>query len=225
MLVSAANVHIRNRTGHDNDGQINDSTMLLPWVEQEARRVRRELSLKVPELYTILSPALTVTPGDRIELTGTTAPFERLVSVERRISGSGSDAWSVNSTWGELLVYEQGSPYLGYLEEGPWLALRPEGKSAGVYRVRYIKGLLETAFSTSTDLNTDTATTPGLPRGMEEVVIERVCAIVATRVPGDDPAPHQREAERIWKDQLSALRRRYVRGIKPGFRRVQRYCW
>lgn len=223
MLVSAAITHIRNRTGHDVDGQVNDSTMLLPWVEQEARRVRRELSLKVPQPFTKLSPIITVLSGEVIELTSVSDQFERLVQVDKRTSGNVASSTLPGNTWCELPVYEDNSPWLGYREEGAYMRFYPESLAPGSYRVRYIVGLDPAAFTVNTNLNgTPSESVVGLPQGMEEVVIERVCAIVATRVPGDDPGPHRAEAERIWSAELSAFRRRYGSSPKPGFKRVAR---
>ncbi len=222
MLVSAAITHIRNRTGHDVDGQISDTTMLLPWIEQEARRVRRELSMKVPEHYEqLIGPNNLASGLSSFTISSLIGSFERITGVAKRVRGSGATPNSAGDEWVELDVYDYGSPWLGYREEGDTLRFYPPDKAPGDYRVRYVQGLTNAAFTTSTDLNLVTGSAAGLPQGMEEVVIERVCATVCTRVPGDDPAPHLAEAERIWRSQLASQRARYGRSIKPGFRRYR----
>lgn len=227
MLVSAAITHIRNRTGHDVDGQVNDTTMLLPWIEQEARRLRRRLSQAVPEPFITVSGIITVALGEVIELAADVNPeFERLWSVEKRVSGSNASSTSGENAWSELPVYVEGSPFLGYREEGAYMRFYPESLAAGDYRVKYIGGLQPAALTTGSNLNgTPSGTVVGLPLGLEDVVIERVCALVSTRVPGDDPAPHYAEADRIWKEQLPSLKKRYGRSVKQGFRSVKEWGW
>jgi hypothetical protein len=223
MLVSGAITHIRNRTGHDTDQQIVDATMLLPWIEQETRRVRRELSLKCPEPFLKLSPILTVVTSGVIDLTSINDEFERIWSVEKRTAGNVSSSYDAANFWAEVPVYQDGDPCLGFREEGSTLRFYPEYLGEGSYRVKYILGIDATAFTTSTNLNSVTETGGGLPRGFEEVVIERVCATVCTRVPGDDPLPHLEEANRIWLAEVRALRNRYGRSARSGFRRLRRF--
>lgn len=224
MLVSAAITEIRNRTGHDVDGQVNDTTMLLPWVEREARRVRRELSSKIPQLFTLTGTGLTIAAGQQtISKSATILNVERILEVHRLVRGTGSNPAS--DEWVDLPVYEQDAPWLGWREEGDFLFLYPGSVAPGTYRTKHVQAMSTAAFTTSTELNgAFSATIVGLPMGLEEVVIERVCAIVAARVPGDDPAPHREEAERVWESQLRALRQRYGRSVKPGFRRLSRFA-
>lgn len=222
MNVSAAIVHIRNGTGHDVDGQVNDTTMLLPWIELEARRVRRELSLKVPEIFTLTAAPIVVAAGSTsFNIASQLTSPERILEVARLVRGTGSAPSS--DEWVDVPVYEEGVPWLGYREEGPIVNLLPGRSAAGTYRVRYVQGMSAAAFTTSTDLNGGfSPTIVGLPAGLEDIVVERVSARASRRIPGDDPAPHLAEAERIWREQLPALRKRYGRSVKPGFRRMAR---
>jgi hypothetical protein len=234
MLVSAAITHIRNRTGHDTDQQIVDSTMLLPWIEQETRRVRRELSLKVPALYEQLTGPVNVAAGTSFVTisSGIATSFERLLGVSRRVLGSGGSASSAGDEWVDVPVWEEDSPWLGYREEWAVIRFYPPDIAPGDYRFRWIQGITTAAFTTSTDLNVISGTAGGLPQGFEEIVIELVCATVANRVPGDDPTPHLQAVwgnpatgdEGMWKREVRALRQRYGRSIKPGFRRVRRFA-
>lgn len=225
MQVSAAITHIRNLTGHDTGGQVNDTTMLLPWVESEARRLRRQLSMAVPELYMFITfPVVVVAGAAQIDKAISLANVERLWTLEKLVSGTGlvpaSDVWS------EIPVYVEGSPVLGYRDEGAYFALYPESLAPGSYRARYIRGMTAAAFLTTTELNGDFSTTVvGLPLGLEYIVIQRVAALVSARIPGDDPAPHYAEADRIWKEQLPALKKRYGRSVKQGFRSVKDWTW
>lgn len=225
MQVSAAITHIRNLTGHDVDGQVNDTSMLLPWIEAEARRLRRQLSMAVPELFMYVNFPLTIVDGaSQLDKAITLADVDRIWTVEKLASGTGFAP--MTDVWSEVPVYVEGSPNLGYFDQGAFVEFYPESLAPGEYRMRYVRALSSTAFTTTTELNGAFSTTVvGLPLGLEYVVIQRVAALVAARVPGDDPGPHYAEADRIWKEQLPSLKKRYGRSVKQGFRSVKEWGW
>ena len=73
----------------------------------------------------------------------------------------------------------------------------------------------------------------GLPLGCEDIVVELVSAWVSSRVPGDDPTPHLQAVwgnpvlgiPGLWKEQLLALKKRYGRSVRQGFRSVMGGGW
>jgi hypothetical protein len=169
-------------------------TMVTAWLNQEMDRFRRQLNAEVPELYrttsahTIASGAQTITKP---------AGFEKLVRLELLIAGK-----YVNVEPANPVDMEAGC--LGFEEVGNTYLLWPSASAPGTYRLAYNVGA--------------TAGTMEVPAGMEDVLVERVCARVKERLAPSEAQMHFAIADRIWSEQLPLLRRRHGRNVQSGFR-------
>jgi hypothetical protein len=182
----------------DPAGLVDDTLHLIPRIDQSLRLLRRRLIAEVPSLYlqttspTVLAGASTIPVPTAFEG----------VSILEKLEGA---------TYIEVPLYIEGDYRLGYREEGTNLVLSPPELAPGTYRLKYHQGITG-----------DYSANIPVPAGFEDYVSEDVSAWVATRIPGDDPTPHLAARDRVWKEQIAPLRKRYGRTVKPGFRQVTR---
>jgi hypothetical protein len=164
------------------------------WLNSEMHRFRRALNAEVPQLYrttsshTINAGAQTITKP---------AGFEALVRLEKLVG-----ATYVNVEPANPVDQEIGN--LGFEEVGGTYLIWPSASAPGTYRLIYAVAA--------------TAGTLEVPDGMEDVLVERVCARVKERLAPAEAQMHFAIADRIWAEQLPLLRRRLGRNIPSGFR-------
>lgn len=181
---------IRATTRHDNDTQVTDSQLLVK-VDQEFRRLRRRLSTFVPSLFQAVA-SIAISAGNSF---AKPAGFESLILLERL--GSGGRYFPVGILDPSALDANQPLRVSAY-EQGSTFVVMPEAQAIGTYRLTY--GTAPSAGYLSFDL----------PAGFEDIVIERCASWVRVRH-DEDPGHHDREADRIWREQITPLRRRYGR--------------
>ena len=203
MTRTEARTAIRAATDHDADTQVTDAQLNV-WIDIFHQLLRRELNLIAPQLYTATAASETIAAGT----TALTMPsdYGTLVRVEVQ---SGSDWYPVPLS-DELNVH---TGELQVREEGNVLTLAPSSRTAGTYRIVYVK---EPA---TLSAESGTGGVLLVPKGCEYIITEAVAACVRNR-DNDDPSFHLNNglSGQIWKTQKSALRRRYGKGAAPGLR-------
>jgi len=169
-------------------------TQVTVWLNSEMARFRRQLNAEVPQIYratsshTIASGAQTLTKA---------GDFDALVRIEMLVAGI-----YVNVEPAPPVDMQAGT--LGYEEVGSTYLIWPSASAPGTYRIIYCAG--------STDGTLE------VPAGLEDVVVERVCARVKERLAPSEAQMHLSIADRIWAEQLPLLRRRHGRNVQSGFR-------
>jgi hypothetical protein len=170
-------------------------TQVTVWMNSEMDRFRRQLNAEVPVLYRAVSSNLTIASG--AQALTKPAGFEALVRLERLVGArwvNVEPASSADMECGELGWEEVGGTYL----------IWPSASAPGTYRLVYAVGA--------------TAGTLEVPAGLEDVVVERVCARVKERLFPAEAQLHFDIADRVWTEQLPLLRRRLGRNLASGFR-------
>ena len=195
MNFSGAITAVRTATRYDtvSPSPVTDAQVTV-WLNSEMARFRRQLNAEVPEIYrntsahTIVSGAQTLTKA---------GDFEKLVRIELLVGSS-----YINVEPASPVDLEAGR--LGYEEVGGTYLIWPTISAPGTYRIVYN--------TTSVDGTLD------VPAGMEDVVVERVCARVKERLAPAEAQMHLDIADRLWTEQLPYLRRRHGRNLQAGFR-------
>ncbi len=208
MNQAEARAAIRASTNQDVVGQVTEAQLDV-WMDLEHKALRRKLQLIAPTLYTAVdtaqvitsaSPALTL-PSD----------FESLVRIERQV---GDD-------WEPVEITDGLNPHISDLnvreEGGTSLKLAPAALAAGTYRIVYVQKPTVLTLTGSGN-----GSTLAVPQGLEDVILELVCARVRVRF-DEDPSPHYARAGQVWAEQKPALRRRYGASPEPGLRLVRRW--
>jgi hypothetical protein len=201
MTVTEAIAAIRASTLHDADTQVTDAQITVK-IDQEYKRLRRQLVLLIPSLYEVVSTP-TITAGNTTIAKPT--DFERLVLLERQSAGSqyfaltAADRLNKNDP-DQISFYERASNFV----------VQPDSLAPGSYRLTVVLG--PTTGYTSLDV----------PGGCEDVIVERAAAWVCARHE-DDPSYHDAAADRIWREQRSVLIRRYGAHPQPGLARTRRW--
>lgn len=187
---------IRTATRYDtaSPSPVTDAQVTV-WLNGEMHRFRRQLNAEVPELYRAVSSSLPIASG--AQTLTKPAGFDKLVRVERLVGAR----W-VNVEPAAPVDMECGD--LGWEEVGNTYLIWPSTSAPGTYRLVY-----------SADATDGTLE---VPEGMEDVVVERVCARVKERLMPAEAQLHFAIADRIWTEQLPLLRRRLGRNIASGFR-------
>jgi hypothetical protein len=195
---------IRTATRYDtvSPSPVTDAQVTV-WLNSELQRFRRLINAEVPELYrastdlTIASGAQTLTKP---------AGFDTLVRLEVLIGGRYINVEPANQ------MNQEAGP-LGFEEVGGTYLIWPTVRAPGTYRLYY-----------------NVAATDGIldvPAGLEDVPVERVCARVKERLAPDEAGMHFEIADRVWKEQLPLLRRRFgsnnQAGFNPSYRSARAY--
>jgi hypothetical protein len=206
MTRDEARTLIRANTDHEGsaDTQIT-TTQLNAWIDIENKLLAREVALVAPSLYTLADEEQELVASDDDESLLIPDDFEHLVRVEKQ-AGS---IWYPLEISDELNVHT-GSRLTAREEEGV-ITLSPQAMCTGTYRIIYVR----TPLTLDNDVeNLD------VPAGCEDIVCERVCARVRTKL-DEDPSVHIANAERVWGVQKKALRRRYGKSPQTGLRKVK----
>lgn len=205
LLLSELHDAIRAETDHDSDTQVTNA-QLTERANIDYQNLRRKLIGVAPQIYAVEDDSQTLVTGD--SALDMPADFERLVRLEKQVGSS--DMWIPVEVSTEL------DPHYGCLavrEEDGVLKLAPTSLTAGTWRIVYVPkpdGLV--------DDDQDII----LPDGLEDILIQQGAAFVRRRM-DEDPSPHLQQADMVWKEQRSALRRRYGRHAQPGLRLVRRW--
>ncbi len=206
MIVSVARTAIRASTDHDSDTQVTDA-QLTAWLDLEYKNLRRVLAQIAPSLYATADSSQVIAAGSTTLALPTN--YERLVRLEQQFG----------SNWFPVLISDELTPHYGELnarEEGAAFQLSPVSLAPGTYRFIYV------ALPATLVNVTDDSTALAVPSGCEDVILERVAARVRERF-DEDPSAHLARADRVWREQKSALRRRYGKHAVPGLRPVRRW--
>lgn len=186
---------VRSETGNDEDTQITD-TQIGTWFWLAYGQLQRELSASFPDLYEKTSGETTLVNGN-----GTLnkpSDYSKLVRIEVKIG----EVWQVVPHASKANPQLDG--YVGFEEQGAAFQITPSAGCAGTYRIIYVF------------VPSETFPADDIPRGFEDVLIQRVIAKAQIRI-GGDPVPHNAEADRVYKRMTKALKtgRRGV-GPEPG---------
>jgi hypothetical protein len=173
-------------------------TQVGVWMDQESARVRRLLNVAVPALYKATSSNLPILAG--AQTLTKPAGFEKLVRIEV-LTGDRWETVEPASDTNPSFDY-----CLGFEEVGNTYLIWPLASAPGTYRMVYSTAI------------TSGYTTLEVPDGLEDVIIERVCARVKERLQPGEAGMHFDVADRIWAEQLPLLRMRYGRTNRSGFR-------
>ena len=199
---------VKTATDHDgaSDTQVT-TAQLNTWIDIEHKLLRRLLAQVAPQLYTAADNSQTISSGT--ESLTMPSDFERLIRLEIQ----------VGDRWLPIEVSDELSPHIGTLavrEEGGTLKVAPGALTAGTYRIIYVQK--------PTTLSADSGAGGVLlvPDGCEDIIVEKVAARVRERL-DEDPTPHLNRAAATWKEQKSALRRRYGKAPQPGMRTTRRW--
>lgn len=203
MLLSELRDAARAETDHDSDTQVTDA-QLTKRINTDYQNLRRKLIQVAASLYSVEDDAQTLAAGDGdLEMP---FDFERLVRLEKQ----------VGDNWFPVEVSDELNPHYGCInvrEEDGVLKLAPTSLTAGTWRIVYVPkpdGLV--------DDDQDVI----LPEGLEDILIQQAAAFIRRRH-DEDPMPHTQQADTVWREQKSALRRRYGRHAQPGLRYVRRW--
>lgn len=180
-------------------------TELNTWIDIEHKLLLRKIGEAAPSTMTLVTTPTTLAAGtDQVSLP---ADFETLIRFERQ----------VGTRWEPVDRSDDLSPHLGYRtfrEEGfGTIVVSPIELAPGTYRAVY-------TWLPST-LTADANLLQVSP-GFEDVIIERVAARCRVKLE-EDPTPHLQRAEKVWTEQIRALKKRYGRHPDPGLRQVRRW--
>lgn len=195
MNLADLRAAVRAETDNDEDTQITDA-QLNTWFWVEYGKVRRRLSARFPELFTVTSDDIVVLSGQsRI-----TKPLnlERLIRIERCYE----DRWEAVPHANKVNPHLD--TYLGYREHDDYFWLTPADSAPGTYRLIFVTEP-ETCFPAG-----------DIPRGFEDVIIQKVVAKAQIRI-GGDPSPHITEADTTFRQLAKALTPRKSNAPEPGF--------
>lgn len=159
------------------------------------QRFRRLVNEVAPEVYRAVTADLVIASG--AQTLTTPADYERLVRLEASISGRWVNVEPASDTDAE-------SGPLGFEEVGATFLIWPSTRAAGTYRIVYNK------------LATDG--TLEVPPGLEDVVVEKVCARVKERLAPEEAQLHLSIADRLWAEQAPLLKRAFGRNNQQGFK-------
>lgn len=208
MNRSDARTLIRANTDHEGvaDTQVTDA-QLNAWLDIEHKLLCREVALIAPTLFTAQDEEQELDTGDDEGILTIPDDFERLVRVEKQ----------QGPIWYPIIISDELTPHTGSVltvreEEGEF-RLSPVTMVPGVYRIVYVRTPI------TLDGDSDEFDLPG---GCEDIVCERVCARVRVKL-DEDPTIHASNADRVWRAQKQALRRRYGKGAVPGIRLTRRW--
>lgn len=202
MLTSEAVTNVKTSTSHDSDDQVS-TAQYVAWFQVEQDRIRRRLAAAVPT-YAATTASFTLT-GSTVTM-AQPATFLALVRLEKL---SGSRYYAVPVSNG---LDTSGSGALEYRELGANIVVEPVEEAPGTYLLTYV--------TKGATLAADMSTALDLPIGFEDVACERVAARVRERC-SEDPAPHIRRAEEVWREVFPAFKRRYGAHPVSGLRRVR----
>lgn len=209
MTRSEARTVIRANTDHEgaSDTQVT-TTQLDTWIDLENKLLAREVALIAPTLYTKTDDEQELASGDTDGSLNLPDDFERIVRIEKQVSGD---------VWYPLSISDGLSPHTGSTltarEEEDCYIISPDAIMAGTYRLVYVRQAVTMS---------DDSDTLDVPSGCEDVLIERVCARVRGKL-DEDPSLHLQNADRTWRVQKQALRRRYGKSPEPGIRPMRRW--
>lgn len=186
------------------------ATQLDTIIDQEYRRLRRELVAVIPTLYIAVESPFTLTAGQ--DTHGTLTDYERVVRFERLVGARWFDV-PVASEPGVSQPRQASFLGVSYRESGattPVIIVSPVELAPGTYRLTYHQKPVA-SYSTL-----------DVPEGVEDVIVHRAAAQVRMRF-DEDPSPHVALASTIWDQQRRDLRRRYGGHPMPGLRVVRGY--
>lgn len=188
LLVSDAIVAIRSGTAHDNDTQTTD-TQITGQLDRSLKRLRRRLSAAFPSIFETVSASIVVAAG----ASTITKPVdcEHVTVLEKQNASGYWDFLDVNSS-----LNRSAAATLSFYERDGSIILDPAYLAAGTYRIHYSQALV------------DGYTSIDLPAGLEEIVIEEVCAWVRQRHE-EDPSYHLMRARQVWDENWMPLKKRY----------------
>jgi hypothetical protein len=198
MTVAEALVAIRASTLHDADTQVTDAQLTVK-LDQEFRRLRRQLAAHVPSLFEATATA-TITAGNNT--IAKPATFERVRLLERLIA---SARYYVVPLMDRLNANQSGT--LNFYEQAANIVIQPPEAAPGDYRLTF-----QTKPATG-------YTSFDVPEGLEDVFIERCAAWVRVRHE-EDPTPHIALANDVWTEQRRVLKKRYGAHPVPGLQRT-----
>ncbi len=201
MTLEELRTTIRAETDHDSDTQVTDD-QLDERINLDYQNLRRKLAQVAPQLYSTQDEEQTLASGES-EL-DMPLDFERLVRLEKQ----------VGEAWLAVEVSDELTPHVGGLtvrEEDSVLRLAPVSQAAGTWRIIYIA---------KPDGLADDDQDVILPDGLEDILVHQAAAFVCRRH-NEDPTPYMQQADLVWREQKSALRRRYGEHSQPGLRRVR----
>jgi hypothetical protein len=202
MTVAAALTAIRASSYHDADTQTTDAQITAK-LDQEYKRLHRDLGQLVPTLFEVVSSAAITTTA--------TPSFARPANTERirkvEILTGGTNQYTP-LTVGDPLNYRN-SLSLCWYEQAGNIIIGPTAQSVGIYRVTGVAGVVPGY--TSLDL---------IPEGCETILVERCAAWVRQRH-DESPAYHLAQADEMWIEQRAYLRKRYGAHAEPGLVRTR----
>lgn len=201
MTLDEIRTAIRAETDHDADTQVTDA-QLAAHIDTDYQNLRRKLVQVAPSLYSTEDESQVLVTGES-EL-DMPLDFERLVRLEKQ----------VGEAWMPVEISDELTPHYGTLnvrEEDGVLRLAPVSQAAGTWRIIYVA---------KPDGLTDDDQDVILPEGLEDILIQQGAAFVRRRH-DEDPSLHMQLADTVWREQKSALRRRYGKHAVPGVRRVR----
>lgn len=175
-----------------------DNAQVTVWLDQEHKRFRRQLNVTAPQLYMTATGTTAITAGN--QSLAKPADFERLIRIERLETA----VWVTVEASDDTNLETQ--CFLGFSEQGANFIISPLVSAPGSYRIVYSKTVAAGY------------TTLEVPDGLEDVIVERVCARVKERLEPETAAIHFQIADRIWNEQLPLLKLRYGRVNRSGFR-------
>jgi hypothetical protein len=208
VIRSEARTLIRANTDHEGvaDTQVT-TTQLDTWIDIEHKLLCREIALIAPALFTTTDAEQTFDAADEDDVLTIPDDFERLVRVEKQ----------AGTVWYPVPVSDELSPHAGssltVREEEDEFILSPLSVITGTYRIVYVRA------PATLDSDADSLEVPG---GCEDIICERVSARVRTKL-DEDPSIHLANADRVWRSQKQALRRRYGKSPQPGIRLQRRW--
>lgn len=131
--LSQARTEVRELTRHDSDTRVTD-TQINRWLNHEYRCLRTWLQDIAPELYNVVSGAISLAAGDEIQLTSALATFERLRRVEWDV---GDGDWRPLERASDVAPNEHSSGRRTFRVEGDRLRFGPDDLFEGDVRVTY----------------------------------------------------------------------------------------
>lgn len=196
LTFAQAITAIRTATRYDtaSPSPVTDAQITV-WMNQEMHRFRRLVNEVAPMLYRATTADLIIASG--AQTLTQPADFERLVRLESFLSGRWVNIEPASDTDAE-------SGPLGFEEVGATFLIWPSAQAAGTYRIVYLK--------TATD------GTMEVPAGLEDVIVERVCARVKERLAPEEAQMHFAIADRVWQEQATQLKRAFGRNNQQGFK-------
>lgn len=191
--------------------------MIQVEVQSEFQQLRRLLAKELPRLYTATTSTQTLTTSDAVF--DLPSDFERVIRFEVR------DLNNVN-VWYPVDVSDEYRVHVG----GPisatrtWIPPLTFREEAGALHVAPIDALVVPLTFRLVYTKAPVVTsnyTIEVPAGLEAIITRRVAAGLVSPRLRDDGAAYAADADRIWSQQLPALKRRYGNHPRPGLRRTR----